>query len=114
MKFPLLLFAILQSIAPVPQTQQAPPARATIEGFVVRGGTNEPISRARITVQQMTGPGGAPIPLGARRIIPAVTTDSQGHFVIANVDPGSYYVTAQRNGFAQQAYGERAPGRPGA
>src|SRR5437868_6728461 len=110
MKFPLLLFAILQSTAPVQQTQQALPAGATIEGFVVRAGTNEPISRARITVLQMTGPAGAPISAGARRIIPAVTTDSQGHFVIGNVDPGSYYVTAQRNSFAQQAYGERSPG----
>jgi hypothetical protein len=114
MKFPLLLFAILQSTAPVQQTQQAPLVSATIEGFVLRAGTDEPISRARITVLQMTGPGGAPISAGARRIIPVVTTDSQGHFVIGNVDPGSYYVTAQRNGFAQQAYGERAPGRPGA
>jgi hypothetical protein len=45
--------------------------------------------------------------------MPAVTTDGVGHFVIRDLDPGSYTVTAQRNGFARQVYGERAPGRPG-
>src|SRR5207249_10534298 len=33
-------------------------------------------------------------------------------FVFRDLDRGSYSVTAQRNGFARQAYGERATGRP--
>jgi hypothetical protein len=113
MPFAIMLLAILQSAAPIQQTPSQN-ATAAIEGFVLRAGTDEPVSRARISVVRMTGPNGAPIPPGPRPAIPAVTTDSQGHFVLKNLDPGGYSVTAQRNGFAQQAYGARAPGRPGA
>jgi protocatechuate 3,4-dioxygenase beta subunit len=45
--------------------------------------------------------------------IPAVTTDSQGHFILRNLEPGRYQLIAQRNGFARQVFGERAPGRGG-
>jgi hypothetical protein len=113
MTFVMVVLAVLQSAAPFQQDQHAQSATATIEGFVVRAGTNEPISRARVTTLKMTGPGGAPIPQGPRQPIPAVITDSQGHFVLRDLDPGSYSLTAQRNGFARQVYGERAPGRPG-
>ena len=49
-----LLIALLQ--APAPATQ-APPARATIEGLVVRANTNEPVSRAQITITRSIQPG---------------------------------------------------------
>ena len=114
MIFVAALLFVLQSAAPFPQAQETQNAKATIEGVVVRAGTNEPIARARITAARMAGAGGAPNQqLGPPQSIPAVTTDSQGHFVIKDLDPGSYALTAQRNGFARQAYGERAPGRPG-
>src|SRR5215831_13943774 len=80
---------------------QAP--QASIEGFVLRSGTNEPVSRARITVRKS---GGGPA-------VQNETTDGQGHFIIGNLEAGSYFVFAQRNGFATQMYGERAPGRGG-
>src|SRR5258708_2436839 len=114
MKLAMVMLVLLRSAASFQQDPHAQSATATIEGVVVRAGTNEPISRARVTALKMTGPGGAPIPPGPRQTIPAVTADSQGHFVFSNLDPGSYSVVAQRNGFARQAYGERAPGRPGA
>jgi hypothetical protein len=75
---------------------------ASIEGFVLRAGTNEPVSGARITVRKVSGPE-----------VQNATTDSQGHFIVANLETGSYSVFAQRNGFASQTYGERAPGRGG-
>ena len=85
-----------------------------MEGFVVRAGTNEPVSRARIMAIRTAGPGAAPIqPSGSSPNIPVVTTDNQGHFTIKDLEPGSYLVSAQRNGFARQTYGERRPGRPG-
>ena len=107
------LMFVLQSAAPFQQPQLIQNAKASIEGFVVRAGTNEPVARARVTVLRGTGPGGTPPPAGPPPIIPPVTTDSQGHFVFKDLDPGSYSLTAQRNGFARQAYGERSPGRPG-
>src|SRR5947208_10202435 len=114
MNFVLAFLFLLQSAASFQQSQNAQPATATIEGFVVRAGTNEPISRARLTILRMTGPNGVALPVGPRQSIPTVTTDSQGHFIMKDLAPGSYSVTAERNGFARQAYGERAPGKPGA
>src|SRR5262245_23815112 len=108
------LMFVLQSSAPFQQPQLLQNAKASIEGFVMRAGTNEPIARARVTVLRTAGPGGAAPPVGPSPIIAPVTTDSQGHFVFRDLDPGSYSLTAQRNGFARQAYGERGPGRPGA
>jgi hypothetical protein len=109
------LFVLLQAPVPQqnPQTQQSP--KASIEGFVVRAETNESISRARITVSRTAGAGGAPIqqPLTAAMSVPAVTTDGQGRFLVKDLEPGAYTVTAQRNGFARQVYGERASGRGG-
>jgi len=101
---PILL--ILQTPA-----QQVP--KATIEGVVMRVGTNEPVARARISIMKLAGPGAAPVQLNAGAI-PPVMTDSQGRFIIADLEAGSYQLSAARNGFARQMYGERSPGRGGA
>ena len=82
---------------------QSQTAKASIEGFVVRAGTSEPISGSRVTVSRV-GAGGGML---------AATTDSLGHFIIKDLDAGTYILAAQRNGFARQLYGERAVGRPG-
>jgi hypothetical protein len=102
--------------------QQAPPAqppanvqqtpKSTIEGFVLRVGTSEPIPRARITITRVSGPAGVQLQPG-QTTLPAVTTDGHGKFLIKNLEAGSYRLFALRNGFARQEYGERAPGRPG-
>src|SRR6185369_10678062 len=94
--------ALMSVIAMLLQAAPQIPA-SSIDGFVVRAGTNEPIARSRITVRRS----------GEGKEIPSVTTDSQGHFILKNLEPGSYSLTAQRNGFARQMYGERAPGRGG-
>ena len=103
---------LLQTPQAPPQTSQPP--KASIEGFAVRAGTNEPIARARITVNRTAAAGAAPLPPNSPSPnIPTVTTDNRGHFLIKDLDAGAYLLTAQRNGFARQAYGERAAGRPG-
>lgn len=105
------LFVLLQAPAQTQQAQQAP--KASIEGFVVRAGTNEPIARARITVTRIPA-GGVPQPVTvAQPNIPVVTTDAQGRFLVKDLEPGTHQLNAARNGFARQQYGERAPGRPG-
>src|SRR5262245_24099623 len=101
---PILL--ILQTPA-----QQIP--KATIEGIVMRVGTNEPVARARISIMKLAGPGAAPIQANPASI-PPVMTDNQGRFIITDLEAGSYQLSAQRNGFARQMYGERSPGRGGA
>jgi protocatechuate 3,4-dioxygenase beta subunit len=86
--------------------------KASMEGFVVRAGTNEPVSRARVTITR-TGSPGSPVQLTTSSTISPVTTDSQGYFRFSDLTPGPYSLVVQRNGFARQAYGERAPGRGG-
>jgi len=105
------LFVLLQQQQQTAPSQQAP--KASIEGFVVRAGTNEPIRSARITITRTATQGDAPIQLNPSNTIPPATTDAQGHFLITGLDAGTYALTAQRNGFARQAFGERAIGRPG-
>src|SRR5262245_4841666 len=113
----LLATSAVMLILQLPQQTPAGPSqdpKASIEGVVVRAGTNEPIVRARITVNRTAGPGGTPLPQGVPTPgILAVITDHQGHFLLKDLEPGSYTVNAQRNRFARQAFGERAPGRPG-
>jgi Carboxypeptidase regulatory-like domain len=83
---------------------QAPAsAKASIEGRVVRAGTNDPIARVEVIARREDG----------SRTLPPVTTDAQGHFVIKDLDPGLYSLGANRNGFAPQTYGQRKPRGPG-
>jgi len=104
-----IFLVLLLQIAGAQNAQQT--TGSTIEGLVVRAGTNEPIERARITIQRIAGPGAVP-PQSAISI-PPVNTDGRGKFVIKELEAGSYRLTAARNGFARQEYGERAPGRSG-
>jgi len=98
-----------------PALQQVRSGR--IEGYVVRAGTNEPLESARVTIRRNRDAGQIPSPpqseLDPMDTAQTVTTDRQGHFVVNGLAPGSYELSAVKNGFARQVYGERAPGRPG-
>ena len=67
--------------------------KATVEGLVVRGGSREPLKKARVTLQ------------GRGRPLEALT-GADGRFVIADVEPGQYMLSADRNGYIRQVYGE--------
>jgi protocatechuate 3,4-dioxygenase beta subunit len=41
-------------------------------------------------------------------------TDAGGHFILKEIEPGQYTLSVDRNGFAQQIYGQREPTGPGA
>jgi len=107
----LALLLVVQS--PAPQQTR----KGQIEGYVVRAGTNEPLADARVTIRRTGNAGQTPLPPQESELAPdspqAITTDSQGHFIIESLDPGSYQLSAAKNGFARQVYGERAPERPG-
>jgi hypothetical protein len=45
--------------------------------------------------------------------LPTVTTDERGRFQLRDIDPGNYRVSAARNGFAKQEYGQRSFNRTG-
>jgi protocatechuate 3,4-dioxygenase beta subunit len=95
------------------QSQQFnPPVQPTrpedlcsIEGQAVNALTGEPLKKAHVTMNNLGGQTNA---------TPGAVTDASGRFVIENIDPGRYNVSAERNGFVRFQYGSRGPGRPGA
>jgi hypothetical protein len=124
----LLLTSIgsAQTLPPSPQNGQGP--KATVSGAVTRISTGTPIFRATVTLTRVNTPANPLTPQGAQPAAqqpnqaqaqlqqPAnitVTTDDQGKFQFNDVDAGSYRLSAARNGFARQEYGQRALNRPG-
>src|SRR3989442_1064952 len=78
------------------------PRAASIEGIVVRAGTAQPIARV---VVELTGDNKSE-PL-------AMATGADGKFEFRNLAPGSYRLTASRNGYLESAYGKRGPNGTG-
>ena len=85
------------------QTPASPPPRASVQGFVLKMGTGEPLSKAAVTLTRTDG----------QRQIYTTSTGPDGKFVFQNVDPAQYRLGATRNGFVRSEYGARAPNRPG-
>jgi Carboxypeptidase regulatory-like domain len=91
--------ASAQAPSPKPAEASTPTAKpddkCSIEGTVVNAASGEPIKRARLTLA----------PIGQTNAIPyATTSDSTGHFLIDQVDAGSFLLTAFRSGYAVQSY----------
>lgn len=86
---------------PVAAPLETDPKRlCKIEGRAVNAMTGEPIQRASVTLA-----GSGPNASGR-----SSKSDSEGRFMIENVQPGVYRLTAERVGFLRQAYGARTPG----
>src|SRR5262249_18035879 len=114
--------AILLQSAAGPAQQQTP--KASIEGVVIRAGTGQPVSSARVTLTRQGRSGVAPLgngtlqPSGTRGAPvagtppPTTSTDDSGKFIFQNLDAGSYTLRVQGNGYVQQAYGQRYAGGP--
>ena len=109
------------------QTPATPPAKGSVEGQVVNGRTGAPLKRATIRlvggtpqeiasanlaavtamVQGGRGAPAAPAAPAYRPVMINKETDEQGRFVITNLDPGKYRITAERQGFLRQSWGAR-------
>src|SRR5262245_29465207 len=103
--------AFLALALQVPPLQGLQQPRASIEGFVLRTETNEPLARATVDVIRNAMRTGSV--LRREAVVSSSSTDDGGHFIVKDLDAGSYSVVAKRNGFVRQEYGERAPGRGG-
>ena len=69
----------------------------TVSGTVVRSGTNEPLTKARIVLRSEDD----------RSAPPHVTvTNPQGQFTIEDIPPGRYNMRVERNGYLGKSYGE--------
>jgi hypothetical protein len=90
---PFLLCAALLAA----QTQPAAQDKCTVEGLVLNSVTGQPVPRALITLRTLGGPGVSPS--AAAPAPAAAASDSEGKFVFANLAPGSYRISAQRDNF---------------
>ncbi len=116
------LAILAASAAAFSQAQQAPatpaPATALIEGTVTRASDGKPLKRARVILRPQFD-GRPPFQLDGRgqqgrmRTFQSVT-DASGKFRIADIPPGRFRLTVEREGYVRTEYGQRGPGRPGA
>ena len=90
------VFAIVLIPAPLAARQASPPAEAArISGTVTDAVTGAAVSRARVVATRDGQP-------------PYVTISSaDGRYIISDVQPGTYSVTASRTGFVSQEFGQR-------
>jgi hypothetical protein len=109
---PIIVVSLFLVFPQQPQSTVTAP-RGSIEGLVLQAGSNDPIAGARVTISRVQT---TPPPIGAPVApIPAVNTDSQGKFVLKDVEPGQYRLQVAKNGYARAEYGEPivgAQGRP--
>jgi hypothetical protein len=121
------LFLLVLSQQNPTQPQIAVP-KGSIEGLVLHAVTGDPIPGARVTLTrvqapptalpavpgQAAPPAAAPVPPAlSPQTNPAVNTDTEGKFVIKDVEPGQYRVLVANNGYARTEYGQRVFGAPG-
>src|SRR5262245_18224099 len=97
MQIGLFVIALLLISAHQPQT-------ASIEGWVVKAGTGEPVSRAQVVLSRTDGTA-----TGSTK----ATTDAGGRFLLGNIPPGRYRIYATRDGYIRTEYGQRSLGGTG-
>jgi protocatechuate 3,4-dioxygenase beta subunit len=74
----------------------------SVQGVVVRDGSGEPLSKARVELR------------GGTLFEPtSTTTESDGRFYFHNLSPGAYEISVSRDGFAPAQVGQKWPGGPG-
>lgn len=95
------------------RTQDPPPVgTARLRGRVVAAESGQPLRRATVTASPARPPemqrGGVFVP--PRQF--SARTDDEGNFVITEVLAGDYTLTARRQGYASQGYGQKRPSTP--
>ena len=95
--FTLLLTVMLAAQSSASQQNQSPSA---IQGFIVKQGTDEPLSKVTVELRGATQP-------------ISTTTERDGQFYFPNLRPGEYRVIAKRDGYVSAEYGQQWLNGPG-
>jgi hypothetical protein len=85
--------AIVLLVATLTARQQS--ATASLEGIVVRAGSNEPVPKASVELRNATGNS------------LDTTADAEGRFFFPSVSPGVYRLVSSKAGYVDQQYGQR-------
>src|SRR5678815_4565312 len=85
----LLLLQASPAQTPAPQTP------ASIAGFVVKLSSNEPLSKAVVTLTSVTG---------GRGQMYSASTSTDGRFLLDKIPPGKYRRAANRSGYVPVSY----------
>ena len=86
------------------QKAMVPSEKCTIEGSVVKSLTGEPLKKTWVVLSKAEG-----------REFPLSTfTDSSGHFVLKDINPGQYRLWVERSGYVSREYGEAKHSATGA
>jgi len=89
------------------QQPTKPEDKCSVEGQVWNAISGDPLRKARITLQRMDAGNRGPRNAGY-----GAATDAGGHFLIQDVEPGMYQMSATRNGFVALSYGATKPDGP--
>lgn len=84
-------------------TSPAPKELCKIEGRVINLATGEPLRRVTLTLHSAARRGASA----------AAVTNAEGHFLLEDVEPGTYRLLSERTGFLGQEYGARSWSSPG-
>lgn len=105
----LWICAVVAQTPPPPQAPQAsdpnaaqptkPEERAIIEGNIYSLKTGAPLGKAEIRLRRAES---------NKQSSFAATSDASGHYILENIDPGQYSLSASRNGYVTTSYGSEA------
>jgi hypothetical protein len=99
----LTLVARAQSPARDAKSDSPKKDGCSIAGMVVQLAGSEPLKNAKIQLRD----------LDDRGHTISIITDAGGRFTLTGLTPGRYNLSASKNGFVDQQYGQRKPGDPG-
>jgi hypothetical protein len=99
----LLGFMLAQTASSQQAQQSQQTTTASIEGAVVRSGTTDGISRAKVTLT----------PSQSSVAGQAVIVDADGKFAFRNLAAGQYRLSATKDGYVSSEYGQRGPNGSG-